>query len=1059
MNRLIKIDEENIARSSLRISSGIFTIILLIFMAIYIPKYFREYKDLQKSTEDHYTKLLKQGMKNDIDQLESNIKYRVKIYNENIRTTVTDQTNMYYNFANNQYHHYKFEDKFSSKKTLDLILHDFSELFIKESTSLSFIGYKNKIKIYKNGKLFIQESIDWSEFKDKFKIDDLINHKVLSLEDCFNDIIKNGHKTFVDMRYHKALGMYIGKIYCHEIAYEIIEKKITDEINAYYKATSENYTFIYKILKMEGGKEFAEMLVNPNRPDLVGTLLDDDYKDVTGKEFRKEFMADIRNRGESFVTYWYKNPEDTRIYPKTTYFKLLSEFNWVIAKGFYYDEINNIVKKQTSQHLSDFIKRIILLITLMSSALLLYYFTFKIILKKQEKRLKAYKNDLINKNAQLEEEVSKSKARELELENLNKYVSILYDLTPVGIVLVKVKSMVITQINKTALKLIGITKDDIIGKICHESFCPALDGSCPIIETNNSIENAERTLINSKKEIIPILKNAKRITIDNEDYILESFIDITEIKKTQNELIKLRKIAEDANVSKSRFLANMSHEIRTPMNVIMGMSNLLLESESDEEKKDLLDSIKISSESLLNIINDILDLSKIESGKYTLEQIPFNLYELLSSIEDVSLFKAKEKGIKFDIEYSTKELPKYISSDPVRIKQIIINLVGNAIKFTKNGSVKLILKVINKKNDMLDLKFSVADTGIGISKEALKNIFKRFTQADISTTRKYGGTGLGLTICEKLLNLMESKLEVNSIEGKGSEFFFELLVEIPDKIELPKEEKLFSSEIIKLKEKKILIAEDNPLNQKLIAAILNQKELNFSIANNGKEAIDMLNIEPFDIVLMDGQMPVMDGLEATKVIRNSDKDYSDIPIIALTASALIGDRQKFLESGMNDYISKPIDTAELFHKLLVYTIDGKIDHKQEYIDNSKKSNVFSNKNTNKIINILDFEDKKKIFEKNVYTNILNMLIADFDKKIDLINEYLESNDIESLKLQTHSLKGIITNFDAPMMNDLSKELDKLAIDGNISKLRVNLDMISTIAPQYKSEILEFIETL
>ena len=219
-------------------------------MIIYIPKYFREYQDLQKNTEEHFVNLFKQEMKNDIDQLANNIRYRVKIHNDNIKSLVTDQTNMYYNFANNQYHHYKIEDKFSQKKTLELVLKDFSELFGKDSTSLSFIGYNDKIKIYKNGNIFIQESINWSEFKDKFKIDNLINQKVLPLEDCFKDLIKNGHKTFVDIRYHKPSNIYIGKIYCHKLAYEVIEKKITDEINASYKSTSENYIFVYKILKM-----------------------------------------------------------------------------------------------------------------------------------------------------------------------------------------------------------------------------------------------------------------------------------------------------------------------------------------------------------------------------------------------------------------------------------------------------------------------------------------------------------------------------------------------------------------------------------------------------------------------------------------------------------------------------------------------------------------------------------------------------------------------------------------------------------------------------------------
>ena len=926
MKRLIKIDEENILRSNLRISSGIFLIIILIVIIIYIPKYFLEYKDLQDSIKENQVSICKNKVRDDVNQLISTVEYHVEI-----------------------------------------------------------------------------------------------NHS--------------------DQDLNKR------------------ENSILDEINSSYQINTESYIFIYKILKMEGGREFAKMLLNPNRPDLIGKLIDDDYQDVKGNMFRKIFMNDIREKGESFVTYWYLNPKDSVISPKTAYFKFLPELNWIIAKGFYYTQIDAIIKSETIKYKNDFIKRTILLLILMSTALLLYYLTFKIILKKQEEKLKEYKNNLINKNTQLKEEINKSKDRELELKSLNNYITSLYDLAPVGIILVKVKDRTLVRINQTALNILDFKKEDIISQNCHEFFCPAQKNKCPIIDNNSSLDNSERMVINSKKENIPVLKNARRITIDNEDYILESFIDITEIKKTQNELIELRKNAENANVSKSRFLANMSHEIRTPMNVIMGMANLLLESETDKEKKNLLDSIKISSESLLNIINDILDLSKIESGKYTSEKISFNLYDLLSNIRDISLFKAKEKNIKFNIEYSKEKLPKFILGDEVRIKQIIINLVGNALKFTDSGSVKLILETISNNDSKTNIKFSVIDTGIGISKEALNNVFKRFTQADISTTRKYGGTGLGLTICEKLLSIMGSKLEVISIKGKGSEFFFELSVEIPDNMKTKNNIISNFSDVKKLKNIKILVAEDNSLNQKLIAAILNQKEINYTITNNGEETINMLSNESFDLILMDGQMPVMDGLEATNIIRNSDNEYKNIPIIALTASALIGDRQKFLDAGMNDYISKPIDIVELFEKISLYTNKNEFQSSKQSIENSNENNKIRKNNTSSIINLSDFEKKKKIFGKESYINILGMLLNDLDVKLDLIAKYLKTNDLKHLKHQTHSLKGIITNFDAPDINNLCKELDKYAIDENIEQMKIILNDIKDIAPQYKLEILEFSSSL
>ena len=306
---------------------------------------------------------------------------------------------------------------------------------------------------------------------------------------------------------------------------------------------------------------------------------------------------------------------------------------------------------------------------------------------------------------------------------------------------------------------------------------------------------------------------------------------------------------------------------------------------------------------------------------------------------------------------------------------------------------------------------------------------------------------------------MGSKLEVTSTEGKGSEFFFKLSFEIPDKIRIPNDITLNSTELTKLKNKNILVAEDNPLNQKLIAAILNQKHLNHTITNNGKEAVEMLEQGHYDMILMDGQMPVMDGLEATNIIRNSGKKYKDIPIIALTASALIGDRQKFLDAGMNDYISKPIDITELFDKISIYTNGINIQNRQPNNKKSEKNNKTKNDITDKIINLSDFVEKKKIFGKESYINILNMLLKDIDTKLDLIAKYIENNDMVSLKVQTHSLKGIITNFDAPKINNLCIELDKLAIDKNVEQLKLTLDKIKTLVPQYKLEILEFVETL
>ncbi|MBN2789528.1 MAG: response regulator [Candidatus Delongbacteria bacterium] len=1058
MKRLLKIDEENITRTNLRISSGIFTVVLLIFMGIYIPKYFSEYRALQEKTERDHVTIYKNKMKSDVLQLKNTLKYRVRINKENIKESIIEQSNIYYSVAKSKYEHYKLGDGFNNKTILDLLIRDFSELFSKDKTGLSFIGYNNFLEIYKDGKILIKSEFDWSKIKEDHK-NEILNNKLLTLENCFDKLMPGSNDQHVYINYLKELKLFVGKIYCDILTTEQIENDIIDEINSSYQTTQEDYIFIYKILNMDGGKDFARMIVNPNRKDLLGNLISDDYRDLKGNYFRREFMKGIREKGEAFSTYYYKSPKNSLIYPKTAYFNFFKEFNWVISKGFYYDQINKIIEADTVEHRKSFVNRIILLISLMFSALVSNYYIFKFVMKKQEKRLLEYKNSFITKNNELLEEIERSVKREKNLESMSRYITDLYELIPVGIVLIKASDKTIARINQSALNMLGFKKEDIIGKKCNLCFCPALEDSCPIIDKGQILDNSERSIINSENEIIPVLKNAKKININDEHFILESFIDITDIKKTHDELIELREKAEQANISKSRFLANMSHEIRTPMNVIMGMSNLLIGTETDTEKKDLLESIKISSESLLNIINDILDLSKIESGKYTIENIPFNFYKLLSSIKDISIFKAKEKNIEFSIEYENDDVPNFIIGDQVKLKQILVNLIGNAIKFTGDGYVKLLLDSKILSNNEVRIKFSVIDTGIGISEKALKHIFERFSQADISTTRKYGGTGLGLTICEKLLSIMGSKLDVRSVENKGSEFFFELSFKLTDSTGITTEDEILSSELKDLRGYKILIAEDNILNQKLIGAIMNQQDLDYTIVNNGKEVIEMLNNEQFDVILMDGQMPVMDGLEATKNIRNSKNAYNNIPIIALTASALIGDRKKFLDAGMNDYISKPIDTVELFEKLLYYTSGIPIEKDVLSEKNKEMCGTDTSGDQYTLLNLKDFEEKKKIFSKDTYVKILNILIEDIDKKFDTISSSVENDDMSTLKLNTHSLKGIVTNFDVPLMNELCIELDNLAINENIKMIKLQLDKIEMLLPQYKTEILNFMATL
>jgi signal transduction histidine kinase/CheY-like chemotaxis protein len=469
-----------------------------------------------------------------------------------------------------------------------------------------------------------------------------------------------------------------------------------------------------------------------------------------------------------------------------------------------------------------------------------------------------------------------------------------------------------------------------------------------------------------------------------------------ELRIKNVELDKQKEIAELAIYAKDSFLANMSHEIRTPLNAIIGFTDLIAKTELNTTQKDYIENVQTAGENLMLIINDILDLSKIDSGQLIIESQPFSLKNTLKHTYE--LLKVK---VPNDIEFNLfldADMPDMVMGDRGRLNQILTNLAGNAIKFTPEGDITISVKKITESDTNYTLRFSIKDTGIGISEDKLVTIFDRFTQAEESTTRRFGGTGLGLNIVKQLVELQNGVINVKSTPGKGSEFYFILSFEktFAGQETAPKAEVQQKP----LKKLCVLLLEDNILNQKLAKSVIDEFGFDLDIANNGEEGIEMFSQKTYDLILMDLQMPVKDGYQTTEYIRCELK--SDIPIIAMTAHSLVGEQQKCFDIGMNGYVPKPFKQADLLNEI-------------NRVMNKRPAENFKGINLSYLLEM-------SCGDQGFVKDMMELFISKVPVEIDLLEKAIDTRDYDAVKKIAHNMKSSLPIF---KLDELLKHLSLL----------------------------------
>lgn len=552
--------------------------------------------------------------------------------------------------------------------------------------------------------------------------------------------------------------------------------------------------------------------------------------------------------------------------------------------------------------------------------------------------------------------------------------------------------------------------------------------------------SVQSELILYRKDRTPYWAGLSLVPLKDQDGNATHFVsiqrDITERKETEKALIEAREAAEQARLAEQQFLAHMSHDIRTPMNAVIGMTHLLMDTGPTQKQMEYLNALKFSADSLMGIISDILDLSKIEAGKLDFEDKQFNLYDLLISLQKAFIFKLKDKNLKVRVNLDDS-IKNDIIGDPTRLNQILTNLLGNAGKFTDEGEIGIRLKVLRTDREYYYTQFEVFDTGIGIEADKLDVVFQSFKQANTQIHRKFGGTGLGLSIVKSLVNLQGGKIWVESVFGEGTTFKFTLPLKnsgIPSS-ESNNEEDVMGHKVtetyVSLEAIRVLIAEDNFMNQKLISEIMRKWKCHFEIANDGVYALEMLKDKRYDIILMDVNMPRMDGYTAASKIRKDTNNFNrNVPIIALTAAALQSEKDKVFAAGMNEFISKPFVPANLKKIMLRLLSEASVTAGQPAPTATPEATATESKAAAVTVNLNYLKDFSG-GDAGFIAEMIQMFLEQTPDELKLLEVYLERQEWKKLGKLAHKMKPNYLMMGMNPQQQMAFEIEEMGKNGGV----------------------------